>query len=428
MTDRLFAEHRLTQDVSLSRAGLTVGTADLDCGLCIERHEGSLRAYDFTEWNEGRSLPAQLQGTARAEAEEVLAGFVEAGEQELLAELASSLQLRARERGAEHVDLQLRRVHQRVLAGPVDAPLRDDRTWAIVELRAWVPSAGRTWDLWRCASAPTVEKLHARLPELVSLVEGMVNDLAGGMPPVECPSGMLPVVFPPGAASGSFFHELCGHPLEGDVVVRGGSYLARRRGERVAADFVTIRDNPCAAPEVVTYARDDEGVAARPAVLIDSGRIAEPILDLESAAALGLASNGHARRVSFRHRALPRMTHTEVAPHSGTGTLEQLVASVERGLLIQHITPRHMDLLSGDFSFYINEAREIRDGRIGRFIAPGILRGNGLQALEAIDAVGEDSRVLFSTRGCRKLDHGPLPVSFGQPSIRFRGLQLTPRR
>ncbi|MGA9525289.1 MAG: TldD/PmbA family protein, partial [Myxococcaceae bacterium] len=345
MTDRVFVENRLTQDVSLSRSGLTVGTPDLDRGLCIERHEGNLRAYDWNEWSEGRSLPALLQGTARAEAEEVLAGFEEAGEQALLMELASALQMRGRERGAEHVDLQLRRVHQRVLTGPVDAPLRDVRTWAIVELRVWVPAAGRTWDLWRCASAPTVAKLHARLPELVSLVESMVDELAGGMPPVECPSEMLPVVFPPGAASGSFFHELCGHPLEGDVVVRGGSYLARRRGERVAADFVTIRDNPCAAPEVVTFARDDEGIAARPAVLIDAGRIAEPILDLESAAALGLSSNGHARRVSFRHRALPRMTHTEVAPHSGT--LEQLVASVERGLLIQHITPRHMDLLSG---------------------------------------------------------------------------------
>jgi TldD protein len=120
------------------------------------------------------------------------------------------------------------------------------------------------------------------------------------------------------------------------------------------------------------------------------------------------------------------MAHTRVEPHQGD--LDALVADVPHGLLVQHLTPRHMNLLSGDFSFYVVEAREIRDGRPGQRVGPGVLRGNGLEALAAIDAVGADIRNLFATRGCRKLDHGPLPVSFGQPSVRFRALHVQPWR
>lgn len=242
-----------------------------------------------------------------------------------------------------------------------------------------------------------------------------------------CPEGDLPVVFPPGAASGSFFHEVCGHPLEGDVVARRGSYLALRLGERVAEEFVTVTDDPTEGNSSLHYAFDDEGQPARGTALVERGVVGQPMLSRATARILGQETNGHGRRVSFRHYPLPRMTHTGVAagPH---GTLEQLLAPVGRGLLVQHLVPRHMNLLSGDFSFFILEAREIRDGSLGPLIGPGVLSGNGLQALRDIEAVGGDRRNLFATRGCRKLDHGPLAVSFTQPSVRFRQLRITPAR
>jgi TldD protein len=253
----------------------------------------------------------------------------------------------------------------------------------------------------------------------------MARSLREQLPFVPCPDAELPVVFPPGAASGSFFHEVCGHPLEGDVVARRGSYLATRLGERVADEFVTVVDDPTEGPGTLHYAYDDEGQPARRAALLHGGVVAQPLLSRRTAEVLNGEPNGHGRRVSFRHYPLPRMTHTGVAagPH---GALEQLVAPVGHGLLIQHLVPRHMNLLSGDFSFYIVEAREIRDGQLGRLVEPGVLRGNGLRALRDLEAVGGDRRNLFATRGCRKLDHGPLAVSFTQPSLRFRKLRVTP--
>jgi TldD protein len=121
---------------------------------------------------------------------------------------------------------------------------------------------------------------------------------------------------------------------------------------------------------------------------------------------------------------LPRMAHTELRPHEGT--LESVMAPIQRGLLVRFLTPRFVDVLHGRFSFYIDEAQEIVDGKPGAFIGPALLEGDGLTALLGIEAVGADHATFFGLKGCGKLNHGPLPVSFGNPSVRFGKMRVTP--
>jgi TldD protein len=118
------------------------------------------------------------------------------------------------------------------------------------------------------------------------------------------------------------------------------------------------------------------------------------------------------------------MSHTLLAPHQGT--LEALLRPIRSGLLVRYLTPRHVNLLSGDFSFFIVEAQRIDDGQVGPFVAPCLLRGNGLVALAGIEAVGADLATFHGLKGCGKLDHGPLPVSFGNPTVRISGLSVDP--
>ena len=59
---------------------------------------------------------------------------------------------------------------------------------------------------------------------------------------------------------------------------------------------------------------------------------------------------------------------------AGLRTLAQLARRSESEVGALHgVGPKALRLL-----------RELRDGRVGRFVAPGILRGNGLQALAAM--------------------------------------------
>lgn len=422
-----FVERREVTEVVHTRSGLRVQPASLERGLSERREVAGGTEHAWSEVT-GDSVPTGLvPSEVLPRAREVLGpgpAFEDGGEP--AAETVRRLVDMARGAGAAHLDVVLREVDRRTLFASPGRQVEDHARYALLEVKAFHTEGGTSMDVWRASAFPDMAHLRAALPSLESLVDGLVRELRDTMPAVPCPTGALPIVFPPGAASACFFHEVCGHPLEGDVVARGGSYLARRLGQRVASEHLSVSDDPTDGRGALAFTWDDEGDAARPVTLLRQGVVDAPLLDVRSALALGRAPNGHGRRVSFRHPPLPRMGHTRVEPHQGH--LEALVADLPHGLLVQHLTPRRMDLLSGDFSFYVVEAREIRDGRLGRRVGPGILRGNGLTALAAIDAVGADAKNLFATRGCRKLDHGPLPVSFGQPAVRFRELHVQPWR
>lgn len=394
-------------------------------GLCESRHVDSGVEHLWEEHLDPVRLASSLPtepGTSARTLLEPSSALETSGEQVM--DVIRSLVSAAQDAGAPSLDVLLREVERRTLYFDEHGSTQHVSRHAIIELKTSLSTDIGSLDAWRAFAFPDLAHLQARFATLEQNTRTLVRELRESSPGIPCPTGTLPIVFPPGAASGCFFHEVCGHPLEGDVVARSGSYLARRLGQRVAGPWLSVSDDPTEGHGSLTLAFDDEGNPARAARMLDAGVVDAPLLDSRTARQLGQALNGHGRRVSFRHPPLPRMAHTRVEPHEGD--LDTLMGDVSHGLLVQHLMPRHMDLLSGDFSFYIVEAREVRDGRLGQRVSPGILSGNGLEALASIDAVGADARNLFATRGCRKLDHGPLPVSFGQPTVRFRGLHVRP--
>lgn len=341
-----------------------------------------------------------------------------------LASVADSLTRAGTREGATQVECALREVEQHVLCGPLEAPVHELRRHAILEVRVRVEQGGKTASLLREAAfadsgalVAALPALEARIPEYVALARARCDAKPA-------PREALTVVLPPGADAGVLFHEVCGHPMEGDVVARGASYLAQRLGQTVGPEWLSVVDDPLRGPGTAGYRVDDEGMAARKALLVSHGRVEEPLLDAAAARRLGREPNGHGRRVSWRHHVLPRMSHTAVEPHAGH--FEGIVSEVGRGLLVRGLSPRHVNLMTGEFSFYIDEARELRDGQVGAFIGPALLRGEGLRVLAGIDAVGADRAEFFGLKGCGKLDHGALPVSFGNPTLRIQGLEVTP--
>ena len=416
-----FIERREVVELSLLRSGLRLHPRTCDRGYARSTRTPHGSTHAWVEVAESLpkldAVPEELRQRAEALLDEEHRLLSDAETWEALVRQWADV---AAASGAAHLQVFLRQVAQRVMVWADDRQVEDSRSALLLELTLFGNAEARGLDLWRCLSFRDERELSAAGPQIAALIEDMAQQLRDQVPAVAFPSGEQVVVFPPGAAAASFFHEVCGHPLEGDVVARGASYLARKLGQQIAEPFLTVSDDPTEDRGSVSFRWDDEGVPAQSTSLIRQGRIDAPLLDEESARALGRSSNGHGRRVSFRHAPLPRMAHTRVEPH--TGGLETCIQGVRSGLLVQHLNPRHMHLLSGDFSFYVTEAREIRDGRLGKRLNPGILSGNGLEALAAIDFVGSDSANLFATRGCRKLDHGPLPISFGLPSVRFTRL------
>lgn len=233
------------------------------------------------------------------------------------------------------------------------------------------------------------------------------------------PSGQLPVVIGSGGG-GVLFHEACGHGLEADLVAKGASVFAGRRGERVASELVTLVDDATVSGEWGRYGIDDEGNPGRRNVLIEKGELTDYMWDVLRSRREGRQPSGNGRRQGYQHLPMVRMTNTYLMP--GEDDPENIIASTPRGVYVAHLGGGQVNTATGDFVFGMNEAYMIEDGRLTEPLRDGNLIGNGPQVLERIDAVGHDFR-MGPPGTCGKDGQG-VPVGDGVPTLRVAALTV----
>lgn len=130
------------------------------------------------------------------------------------------------------------------------------------------------------------------------------------------------------------------------AVIEGESFLSSRAGKKVAADRVTVADD-VAFPGSVGIGFDFEGVPKRRVAVIDAGQATGPVTDLRTAGKLGTSSTGH---FSGSTEWGPYASNVVLEP--GDKSLDEMIASVERGLLVTrfhyvNILDRPATLLTG---------------------------------------------------------------------------------
>jgi len=232
------------------------------------------------------------------------------------------------------------------------------------------------------------------------------------------PAGSMPVVVG-GGFGGVLFHEMTGHGLEADHVQKGASVYAGKLGERVAQPLLTAYDDGRLPHEWGSDAIDDEGTPTQKTTVIEAGRLTSFLYDGNTARRDGVASTGNGRRESFRHLPVPRMTNTYIAP--GEAEPEAIIAEVANGFYAVSFAGGQVDPATGDFVFGVSEGYLIEDGRVTRPCRGATLVGNCLQALAAIDAVGNDFEM--KTGVCGKAGQ-KVPVGTGQGHVRIAAMTV----
>ncbi len=232
------------------------------------------------------------------------------------------------------------------------------------------------------------------------------------------PTGSMPVVVG-GGFGGVLFHEMTGHGLEADHVQKGASVYAGKLGEAVAQPLLTAYDDGRLPGEWGSDAIDDEGTPTQKTRVIEEGRLSSFLYDRQSAERDGLASTGNGRRESFRSLPIPRMTNTYIAP--GEAEPEAIIGEVERGFYAVSFAGGQVDPATGDFVFGVNEGYLIEGGQVTRPCQGATLVGNCLQALAAIDAVGND--FWMKTGMCGKGGQ-KVPVGTGQGHVRIASMTV----
>jgi len=233
------------------------------------------------------------------------------------------------------------------------------------------------------------------------------------------PAGEMTVVLT-SAAGGTMIHEAIGHSLEADLVQKKVSpAYAGMLGKRVTSELVTVVDDPTIPNYRGSFHFDDEGTPAQKTILVEKGRLKNYLYDRFTAQKDGTKSTGNGRRESYHHRPIPRMSNTYILP--GDYKPEEIIRSVEKGLLVKRMGGGQVNTANGDFVFEVGEGYEIINGKVGEMLRGATLIGNGPEVLNSIVMVGSD--LGFNIGTCGK-DGQWVPVSDGQPTIRIKKLTI----
>lgn len=236
----------------------------------------------------------------------------------------------------------------------------------------------------------------------------------------DAPAGTMPVVLGNGWP-GVLLHEAVGHGLEGDFNRKGASAYSGKIGEKVASSLCTIVDNGTIQHGRGSLNIDDEGCPTQNNVLIENGILKGYMQDKLNARLMGVDPTGNGRRESYAHLPMPRMTNTYMLP--GESELEEMIASIDRGIYAPHFGGGQVDITSGKFVFSASEAYMIENGKIAYPIKGATLIGNGPDAMSKVSMVGNDMLLDPGIGVCGK-DGQSVPVGVGQPSLKLDELTV----
>ncbi|KAF3998444.1 metalloprotease TldD [Glaciimonas immobilis] len=234
------------------------------------------------------------------------------------------------------------------------------------------------------------------------------------------PAGPMTVVLGNGWP-GILLHEAIGHGLEGDFNRKGSSTFSGRIGERVAAKGVTVVDDGTLADRRGSLNIDDEGNPTQCTTLIEDGILKGYIQDTMNARLMKMPVTGNARRESFAHLPMPRMTNTYML--AGDKDPAEILASVKNGLYAVNFGGGQVDITNGKFVFSASEAYMIENGKVTYPVKGATLIGNGPDVLNRVSMIGNDMRLDPGVGVCGK-EGQSVPVGVGQPTLRIDGVTV----
>ena len=228
------------------------------------------------------------------------------------------------------------------------------------------------------------------------------------------PAGSMPVVVG-GGFGGVLFHEMTGHGLEADHVQKGASVYAGKLGEQVAEPLLSAYDDGRLPNEWGTDAIDDEGTPTQKTLVLEEGRLVSFLYDR-------LRARARRRRLDRQRppRELPPPAdpaHDQHLHRPGDAEPEAIIAEVEKGFYAASFGGGQVDPATGDFVFGVSEGYLIEGGRVTRPCRGATLIGNCLQALAAIDAVGNDfaMKTGICGKGGQSARSAPARATCGSP-------------
>jgi TldD protein len=252
----------------------------------------------------------------------------------------------------------------------------------------------------------------------------------------QCPEGTFDIILD-SSQLGLQIHESIGHPIELDRVLgmeanfAGTSFLTldKLRTLRYGSEMVNVVADARQehGPGLGTFAYDDEGVAAQCTPIITSGLFTGYLSSRETAHRIGTnRSGGTLRAESWNRLPMIRMTNISLLPGEKPFTLEQLIASTDRGILMQTNRSWSIDDRRYNFQFGCEIGWEIKHGKRLRMLKNPSYSGITTEFWNSLDAIcSRDEWTLWGTPNCGKgQPQQVMGTGHGAAPSRFRGVRV----
>ncbi|MCD6450238.1 MAG: TldD/PmbA family protein [Thermotogaceae bacterium] len=228
-------------------------------------------------------------------------------------------------------------------------------------------------------------------------------------------------------------HESCGHPTELDRVFgseisfAGGSFLQPELLNKLkyGSDIVNITADATLEGGLGSFGYDDEGVKARMSYLVKDGLFVGYLMDRQTAAKLGLRSNGAARADSWSNMPIIRMTNINLLP--GDKTLDELISEIDYGFLLATNKSWSIDDMRVNFQFATEIAYEIKGGKLtGKIFKNPVYYGKTTEFWNSCDGIAnKDFWHIWGVPNCGKGQPGQVMwVGHGTSPARFRKVKV----
>ena len=267
--------------------------------------------------------------------------------------------------------------------------------------------------------------------DLVGNAGRVAEEAAALLSAKPCPTGVTTIILD-GSQLALQIHESCGHAIELDRVMgteaayAGTSFLTTDKlgTFRYGSDVVNLTADATIPGGLGTFGYDDEGVPAQSTPVVRNGLFVGYLMSRETAAALGMRSNGAARAADWNRIPLIRMTNVSVEP--GEWTLEGLIADTDEGIYMETNRSWSIDDRRLNFQFGTELAREIKKGKLGDLIKNATYTGMTPQFWAGCDAVcNRDHWVVWGTPNCGKGQPEQVAhTGHGAAPARFRNIQV----
>jgi len=227
-------------------------------------------------------------------------------------------------------------------------------------------------------------------------------------------------------------HESIGHPLELDRILgdernyAGASFVTPDMfgSYRYGSRLLDVTFDPGVPQEMASYAFDDDGTPAEREYIIREGTLLRPLGGTTSQARAGMAGVANARACDWNRPAIDRMANLNLEP--GDSSLDELIGSIERGVLMDTNRSWSIDDSRNKFQFGCELGRLIEEGELKGLVRNPNYRGISATFWRSLAGVGDaDTFEVWGTPNCGKGEPNQvIQVGHTSPACVFRNVEI----